>query len=147
MIVWDAVANAGLPSFNTGHINFFAPHLQQNVTDVRIAMMQGISPDDFDLFAPDIGSPLTFDESPLGQEQESLEYEFRLDKAAKEAERMRIEAEGIRDYQEIVSRGISQELLKWKGIEATSALANSQNTKVVVIGSAKDGLPLILGDN
>lgn len=86
-------------------------------------------------------------ERKLQQEQESLEYEFRLDKAAKEAQRMRIEAEGIRDYQEIVSRGISQELLKWKGIEATSALANSQNTKVVVIGSAKDGLPLILGDN
>ena len=86
-------------------------------------------------------------ERKLQPEQESLEYEFRLDKAAKEAERMRIEAEGIRDYQEIVSRGISQELLKWKGIEATSALANSQNTKVVVIGSAKDGVPLILGDN
>ncbi|MBO74189.1 MAG: peptidase [Flavobacteriales bacterium] len=86
-------------------------------------------------------------ERKLQQEQESLEYEFRLDKASKEAERMRIEAEGIRDYQEIVSRGISQELLKWKGIEATSALASSQNTKVVVIGSAKDGLPLILGDN
>ena len=86
-------------------------------------------------------------ERKLQQEQESLEYEFRLEKASKEAERMRIEAEGIRDYQEIVSRGISQELLKWKGIEATSALANSQNTKVVVIGSAKDGLPLILGDN
>ena len=86
-------------------------------------------------------------ERKLQQEQESLEYEFRLEKASKEAQRMRIEAEGIRDYQEIVSRGISQELLKWKGIEATSALANSPNTKVVVIGSAKDGLPLILGDN
>ena len=86
-------------------------------------------------------------ERKLQQEQESLEYEFRLEKASKEAERMRIEAEGIRDYQEIVSRGISQELLKWKGIEATSALANSPNSKIVVIGSAKDGLPLILGNN
>ncbi len=86
-------------------------------------------------------------ERKLQQEQESLEYEFRLEKASKEAQRMRIEAEGIRDYQAIVSKGISQELLKWKGIEATSALANSPNTKVVVIGSAKDGLPLILGDN
>lgn len=86
-------------------------------------------------------------ERKLQQEQESLEYEFRLEKASKEADRMRIEAEGIRDYQAIVSKGISQELLKWKGIEATSALANSPNTKVVVIGSAKDGLPLILGDN
>ena len=86
-------------------------------------------------------------ERKLQQEQESLEYEFRLEKASKEADRMRIEAEDIRDYQAIVSKGISQELLKWKGIEATSALANSPNTKVVVIGSAKDGLPLILGDN
>ena len=86
-------------------------------------------------------------ERKLQQEQESLEYEFRLEKASKEADRMRIEAEGIRDYQAIVSKGISQELLKWKGIEATSALANSPNTKVVVIGSAKDGLPLILGNN
>jgi prohibitin 1 len=86
-------------------------------------------------------------ERKLQQEQESLEYEFRLEKASKEADRMRIEAEGIRDYQAIVSKGISQELLKWKGIEATSALANSPNTKVVVIGSAKDGLPLIPGDN
>lgn len=86
-------------------------------------------------------------ERKLQQEQESLEYEFRLEKASKEADRMRIEAEGIRDYQSIVSKGISQELLKWKGIEATSALANSPNTKVVVIGSAKDGLPLILGNN
>lgn len=86
-------------------------------------------------------------ERKLQQEQESLEYEFRLEKASKEAERMRIEAEGIRDYQDIVSSGISQELLKWKGIEATATLANSPNTKIVVIGSAKDGLPLILGDN
>lgn len=86
-------------------------------------------------------------ERKLQQEQESLEYEFRLEKASKEADRMRIEAEGIRDYQAIVSKGISQELLKWKGIEATSALANSTNTKVVIIGSTKDGLPLILGDN
>lgn len=103
-----------------------------------------------DVLIRNIRLPMKLEEAierKLQQEQESLEYEFRLEKASKEAERMRIEAEGIRDYQEIVSRGISQELLKWKGIEATSALANSPNTKVVVIGSAKDGLPLILGDN
>ncbi|MDA0912730.1 MAG: prohibitin family protein [Bacteroidetes bacterium] len=103
-----------------------------------------------DVLIRNIRLPIKLEEAierKLQQEQESLEYEFRLEKASKEAERMRIEAEGIRDYQEIVSRGISQELLKWKGIEATSALANSTNTKVVVIGSAKDGLPLILGDN
>jgi regulator of protease activity HflC (stomatin/prohibitin superfamily) len=76
-----------------------------------------------------------------------LEYEFRLEKETKEAERKRIEAKGIRDFQEIVSSGISEELLRWKGIEATSDLANSPNTKVVIVGSGKDGLPLILGGN
>jgi prohibitin 1 len=86
-------------------------------------------------------------ERKLQQEQESLEYEFRLEKETKEAERKRIEAKGIRDFQEIVSSGISEELLRWKGIEATSDLANSPNTKVVIVGSGKDGLPLILGGN
>ena len=84
-------------------------------------------------------------ERKLQQEQESLEYEFRLEKETKEAQRKRIEAEGIRDFQEIVSSGISDELLRWKGIEATSQLAESENAKVVVIGSGEDGLPLILG--
>ena len=86
-------------------------------------------------------------ERKLQQEQESLEYEFRIEKEQKEAERKRIEAEGIRDFQEIVSSGISDELLRWKGIEATATLAESQNSKVVVIGSGEDGLPLILGGN
>lgn len=86
-------------------------------------------------------------ERKLQQEQESLEYEFRIEKEQKEAERKRIEAEGIRDFQEIVSSGISDELLRWKGIEATAQLAESQNSKVVVIGSGDDGLPLILGGN
>ena len=86
-------------------------------------------------------------ERKLQQEQESLEYEFRIEKEQKEAERKRIEAEGIRDFQEIVSSGISDELLRWKGIEATAQLAESQNSKVVVIGSGEDGLPLILGGN
>lgn len=86
-------------------------------------------------------------ERKLQQEQESLEYEFRIEKEQKEAERKRIEAEGIRDFQEIVSSGISDELLRWKGIEATAQLAESENAKVVVIGSGDDGLPLILGGN
>jgi regulator of protease activity HflC (stomatin/prohibitin superfamily) len=85
-------------------------------------------------------------ENKLKQEQESKEYEFRLEKERKEAERKRIEAQGIKDFQDIVSEGISDRLLKWKGIESTLELAKSQNTKIVVIGNAKDGLPLILGD-
>lgn len=84
-------------------------------------------------------------EEKLRAEQESQRMEFILDKETKEAERKKIEAQGISDFQEIVSRGIDQNLLRWKGIEATEALAESQNSKVVVIGSGADGLPIILG--
>jgi prohibitin 1 len=78
-------------------------------------------------------------------EQESLAMSFRLQKEKQEAERKRIEASGIRDFQQIVAQGISPQLLEWKGIEATEKLADSQNAKVVVIGSGKNGLPIILG--
>jgi prohibitin 1 len=78
-------------------------------------------------------------------EQESLAMSFRLQKEKQEAERKRIEAAGIRDFQQIVAQGISPQLLEWKGIEATEKLADSHNTKVVVIGNPKNGLPLILG--
>jgi prohibitin 1 len=78
-------------------------------------------------------------------EQESLAMSFRLQKEKQEAERKRIEAGGIRDFQQIVAQGISPQLLEWKGIEATETLAKSPNTKVVVIGNPKNGLPLILG--
>jgi regulator of protease activity HflC (stomatin/prohibitin superfamily) len=78
-------------------------------------------------------------------EQESLAMSFRLQKEKQEAERKRIEAQGIRDFQQIVAQGISPQLLEWKGIEATEKLADSKNSKVVVIGNPKNGLPLILG--
>ncbi len=84
-------------------------------------------------------------ESKQQAEQESLAMSFRLQKERQEAERKRIEAAGIRDFQQIVSQGISPQLLQWKGIEATETLAKSPNTKIVVIGSGKSGLPLILG--
>ena len=78
-------------------------------------------------------------------EQEALAMSFRLQKEKQEAERKRIEAAGIRDFQQIVAQGISPQLLEWKGIEATENLAKSTNAKVVVIGNSKNGLPLILG--
>jgi prohibitin 1 len=78
-------------------------------------------------------------------EQEALAMNFRLQKEKQEAERKRIEAAGIRDFQQIVAQGISPQLLEWKGIEATESLAKSVNSKVVVIGNSKNGLPLILG--
>jgi len=78
-------------------------------------------------------------------EQEALAMNFRLQKETQEAQRKRIEAQGIRDFQQIVAQGISPQLLEWKGIEATENLAKSGNSKVVVIGNSKNGLPLILG--
>ena len=84
-------------------------------------------------------------ESKQQAEQEALAMSFRLQKEKQEAERKRIEAAGIRDFQQIVAQGISSQLLEWKGIEATENLAKSPNAKVVVIGSGKNGLPLILG--
>jgi regulator of protease activity HflC (stomatin/prohibitin superfamily) len=78
-------------------------------------------------------------------EQEALAMNFRLQKETQEAQRKRIEAQGVRDFQQIVAQGISAQLLEWKGIEATELLAKSSNTKVVVIGNSKNGLPLILG--
>jgi regulator of protease activity HflC (stomatin/prohibitin superfamily) len=78
-------------------------------------------------------------------EQEALAMNFRLQKERQEAERKRIEAAGIRDFQQIVAQGISPQLLEWKGIEATENLSKSPNAKIVVIGGGKNGLPLILG--
>jgi len=86
-------------------------------------------------------------EEKLQAEQESQRMEFILTREKQEADRKRIEAKGIADFQEIVSKGISEQLLKWKGIEATEKLAGSQNTKIVIIGSGKDGLPIILGSD
>jgi len=84
-------------------------------------------------------------ETKLKQEQESLEYEFRLAKAKKEAERQRIEAGGKAAANDIISKSLTDKILKEKGILATLELAKSPNSKVVVVGSGKDGLPLILG--
>ena len=81
----------------------------------------------------------------LKREQEAEQMKFVLQKESQEAERKRIEAQGVADFQRIVASGISQQLLEWKGIEATEKLALSANTKVVVIGNSKSGLPISLG--
>jgi len=77
-------------------------------------------------------------------DQESQRMEFVLTKEKQEADRKRIEAKGIADFQMIVAQGISEQLLRWKGIEATEKLANSPNTKVIIVGAGKDGLPIIM---
>lgn len=73
-------------------------------------------------------------------------YLFRIEIERKEAQRKLIEANGIRDAQRIIGESLTQDLLRWQGIQATRDLATSNNAKTVVIGSGKDGLPLILGD-
>ena len=74
------------------------------------------------------------------------EYKFRVEREAQESKRKQIEANGIAAFQRTVSQGISDSYLRWRGIEATLALAQSPNTKIVIIGSSKDGLPIILGN-
>ncbi len=86
-------------------------------------------------------------ESKLQQEQESLAYKFRLEKETSEAERKRIQAEGEARANKIINNSLTSELLRMRGIEATLELSKSPNSKVVVIGSGKDGMPLILGNN
>jgi prohibitin 1 len=81
----------------------------------------------------------------LKREQEAEQMKFVLQKEQQEAERKRIEAQGVADFQRIVAQGISPQLLEWKGIEATEKLAMSTNAKVVVVGNPKSGLPIILG--
>ena len=98
----------------------------------------------------DVTLPLAIKEAierKLRQEQEALEYEFRIAKAKQEAEKQRIEAEGKAKANRILSASLTDKILKEKGIEATLKLSESPNAKVVVIGSGKDGMPIILGNN
>lgn len=86
-------------------------------------------------------------ESKLQQEQEALAYQFKLDKEKSEAERKRIAADGEAVANRIINSSLTTALLKMRGIEATIKLSESPNSKVVIIGSGKDGMPLILGNN
>lgn len=76
-------------------------------------------------------------------QQEAQRMEFVLQRERQEAERKRVEAQGIKDFQNIVTEGISEKLLEWKGIEATVELARSSHSKVIVVGNTKTGLPLV----
>lgn len=83
-------------------------------------------------------------ESKVEQFHKMLEYDYRIQREAKESIRRAIEAEGIKKFQQVVSELITPDLLTWKGIEATEELARSNNAKMVVIGGGKNGLPIIL---
>ena len=86
-------------------------------------------------------------ESKLQQQQEALAYQYRLEKEKSEAERKKIAAEGEARANNIVNSSLTDKLLKMRGIEATLELAKSPNSKLVIVGSGKDGMPLILGNN
>lgn len=103
-----------------------------------------------DILVRDVTLPETIKdaiERKLKQEQESLEYEFRLVTAKKEAEKVTIEAQGKADANRILSASLNDQILRDKGIDATLKLAQSPNAKVVVVGNGESGLPLILGSD
>jgi len=112
--------------------------LEENFIDMRALMIRSI------------GLPAQIKgaiENKLEQEQEALAYEFRLTREKSEAERKQIEARGIATYNQIINASLTERILKQKGIDATLKLAESPNAKVVIVGSGKDGMPLILGGN
>ncbi|MBK8805502.1 MAG: prohibitin family protein [Bacteroidales bacterium] len=112
--------------------------LQTNYIEMKALLIRSIG------LPADIKSAI---ENKLTQEQEALAYQFKLDKERSEAERKRIAAEGEARANNIVNSSLSDKLLKMRGIEATLELSKSPNSKVVIVGSPKDGLPLILGNN
>jgi regulator of protease activity HflC (stomatin/prohibitin superfamily) len=84
-------------------------------------------------------------ESKLARQQEAESYVYLIQSAEHEAKRKAIDSEGIRNYQDTISKSISDKMLKWQGIQATLEMAKSPNSKVVVIGAGNTGMPLILG--
>src|SRR5579863_595288 len=83
-------------------------------------------------------------QTKLEEEQKALQMQFVLERTRQEAVRKHIEALGIADYQSIISKGLNDQVIQWKGIEATEKLAESPNSKVIIVGSGKNGLPVIL---
>jgi regulator of protease activity HflC (stomatin/prohibitin superfamily) len=112
--------------------------LDENFIDMRALLIRSIS------LPAQIQQAI---ENKLTQEQEFLSYQFKLETEKSEAERRRIAAEGESRANQIINNSLTPSLLKMRGIEATAELAKSPNTKVIVVGSGKDGLPIILGGN
>ena len=140
----EATASHTANALYTGEREAVANEIKQKITDELGP--RGLYVED--VLLRDIQLPATLKasiEAKQQAEQEALAMNFRLQKETQEAQRKRIEAAGVRDFQQIVAQGITPSLLEWKGIEATETLARSANTKVVVIGNSRNGLPLILG--
>jgi regulator of protease activity HflC (stomatin/prohibitin superfamily) len=140
----ESTASHTANALYTGEREMVARQIQDQIT--QELTKRGLTVEN--VLLRDIQLPATLKasiEAKQQAEQEALAMNFRLQKETQEAQRKRIEAAGVRDFQQIVAQGITPSLLEWKGIEATENLAKSANTKVVVIGNNKNGLPLILG--
>lgn len=140
----EATASHTANALYTGEREMVAKQIQDRISEDL--GKRGITVEN--VLLRDIQLPATLKasiEAKQQAEQEALAMNFRLQKETQEAQRKRIEAAGVRDFQQIVAQGITPSLLEWKGIEATETLAKSPNTKVVVVGNGKNGLPLILG--
>ena len=123
--------------------------IEQEILDEVVTLMQGQFLTVKRVLVEDVKLPETIKnaiEGKLKQEQQSLEYEFRLVTADKEAQKQRIEAQGKADANRILSASLNDKILQDKGIEATVKLAESPNSKVIVIGSGDSGMPIILGN-
>ena len=123
--------------------------IEQEILDEVVTLLDGQFLNVKRILVEDVTLPNTIKtaiESKLKQEQESLEYEFRLVTADKEAQKVRIEAQGKADANKILSASLNDRILQDKGIEATIKLSQSSNSKVVIIGSGKSGMPIILGN-
>jgi regulator of protease activity HflC (stomatin/prohibitin superfamily) len=124
--------------------------IQQEIFEETKGILDGQFVQVNNVLVRDVTLPPTIKEAierKLRQEQESLEYEFRLEKAEKEAERQRIESEGKAAANRILNASLTDKILKEKGIEATKKLAESDNAKIIMIGGGGDGLPIILNSN
>jgi regulator of protease activity HflC (stomatin/prohibitin superfamily) len=140
----EATASHTANALYTGEREMVAKQIQDQIT--LELTKRGLTVEN--VLLRDVQLPATLKasiEAKQQAEQEALAMNFRLQKETQEAQRKRIEAAGVRDFQQIVAQGITPSLLEWKGIEATETLAKSPNTKVVVVGNSKNGLPLILG--
>jgi regulator of protease activity HflC (stomatin/prohibitin superfamily) len=85
-------------------------------------------------------------ESKINAEQDAQKMTFVLQKERQEAERKRVEAQGIADYQRILSTGLSDKQLQYEAIKAQKEIALSPNTKIIIMGNSK-GTPVIIGNN
>ncbi len=124
---------------------------REEIATEIISEMKSLMTDKFisieNIIIRNVGLPPKISEAinaKLEASQDAQKMEFVLEKERKEAERKRIEAQGIADFQKIVASGVTPSLLTWKGIEATQKLAESPNTKIIVIGRSDNGLPVIL---